>query len=242
MIGGRGLPTNLSAVQTGAEGIQVRKLEAPVDQLLSELENPKSTNVEAAQKAIVEQVELGDRETLIGQKRSLDPPGARSAAPKCGGRRSGPWAAAPPSTKRACWSRRSTIPSYGVVIEANNALCWFSRRPNGFGRPADPLAALPENASDRQKRRRPRRGGPASGPTGAHGSRTSGPTPNATCRSTFPDRPSAVHPRPQPVRETHHVPIPCRSCLCLVPACSSPPALADRDESAAPNGTNPKAR
>ena len=71
MIGGRGLPTNLSAVQAGADGIKVRKLDAPVDQLLSELENPQSAKVEAAQQAIVESVELGDREKLVGQKDRL---------------------------------------------------------------------------------------------------------------------------------------------------------------------------
>jgi hypothetical protein len=150
MIGGRGLPTNLSAVQTGADGIQVRKLEAPVDQLLSELENPKSTKVEAAQQAIVERVELGDRETLIGQKDRL----IRLARdPRVEVRRTAVWGLGRCATihEARVLVKALDDPDFSVVVEANNALCWFSRRPNGFGRPADPLAELPENASDRQK-------------------------------------------------------------------------------------------
>ena len=43
-------------------------------------------------------------------------------------------------------------PDINVVVEANNALCWLSRRPNGFGRSIDPLASLPENANEQQRR------------------------------------------------------------------------------------------
>ncbi len=150
MIGGRGLPTNLSAVQSGAEGIQVRKLEAPVDQLLSELENPKSTKVEAAQQAIVERVELGDRETLIGQRDRLLHL-ARDSRVEV--RRTAIWALGRCATihEARVLVKALDDPELSVVVEANNALCWFSRRPNGFGRPADPLAELPDNATERQK-------------------------------------------------------------------------------------------
>jgi hypothetical protein len=150
MIGGRGLPTNLSAIQSGAEGIQVRKLSFPVDQLLSELENPKSTEVEAVQKSIVEQVEVGDPEKLIGQKARL----IRLASdPRPEVRRTVIWALGRCATIHEVHVLIKAIddPDYGVVLEANNALCWFSRRPNGFGRSADPVSALPENASDQQK-------------------------------------------------------------------------------------------
>jgi hypothetical protein len=150
MIGGRGLPTNLSAVQSGVEGIQVRKLEAPVDQLLSELENPKSTKVEAAQQAIVERIELGDRETLIGQKNRLT---RLARDPRGEVRRTAIWALGRCATIHEVRVLVKALddPDLSVVVEANNALCWFSRRPNGFGRPADPLAELTENASERQK-------------------------------------------------------------------------------------------
>jgi HEAT repeats len=150
MIGGRGLPTNLGAIQSGADGLQVRKLSVPVDQLLSELENPKSTEVEAVQKSIVEQVELGDPEKLIGQRSRLIRL-ARDPRPEV--RRTAIWALGRCATIHEVQVLVKAIDDsdYGVVLEANNALCWFSRRPNGFGRPADPVAALPDNLSDQQK-------------------------------------------------------------------------------------------
>jgi hypothetical protein len=150
MIGGRGLPTNLSAIQAGADGIKVRKLDAPVDQLLSELENPQSAKVEAVQQAIVEAVELGDREKLVGQKDRLT---RLARDPRVEVRRTAIWALGRCATIHEARFLVKALddPELTVVIEANNALCWFSRRPNGFGRPADPLAELPENASDRQK-------------------------------------------------------------------------------------------
>jgi hypothetical protein len=150
MIGGRGLPTNLSAIQAGADGIKVRKLDAPVDQLLSELENPQSAKVEAVQQAIVESVELGDREKLIGQKDRLI---RLTRDPRVEVRRTAVWALGRCATIHEVRFLVKALddPDLSVVIEANNALCWFSRRSNGFGRAADPLAELPENASDRQK-------------------------------------------------------------------------------------------
>jgi hypothetical protein len=150
MIGGRGLPSNLSAIQIGAEGIKVRKLDTSVDQLLSELENPKSANVESVQQSIVEKVELGDREKLIGQKNRL----IRLAHdPRLEVRRTVIWALGRCATIREVHVLIKALddPEISVAIEANNALCWFSRRPNGFGRPSDPVAGLFENASDRQK-------------------------------------------------------------------------------------------
>jgi hypothetical protein len=150
MIGGRGLPTNLSSIQTGADGIQVKKIDAPVDQLLSELENPKSASVEAAQQAIVERVELGDREALIGNRARLIRL-ARDPRPEV--RRTAIWALGRCATIHEVHVLVKALddPDLGVVVEANNALCWFSRRPNAFGHRSDPFAELPENATDRRK-------------------------------------------------------------------------------------------
>ncbi len=38
-----------------------------------------------------------------------------------------------------------------VLVEAHNALCWMSRRPNAFGLADNPIAALPANATQEQK-------------------------------------------------------------------------------------------
>jgi hypothetical protein len=151
MIGGRGLPKNLAAVQTTGDGIKVRKLDAPVDKLLSELENPKSVEVESVQTAIVEMVEIGDREKLVGQKDRLKRL-ARDPRPEV--RRTALWALGRCATVHDALPLIKALddPDPSVVVEANNALCWLSRRPNGFGRPIDPLADLPENATDKQRR------------------------------------------------------------------------------------------
>ncbi len=150
MVGGRGLPTNLGAVQTGAEGITIRKLDKPVDQLLSELENPNSTQVEAVQKAIVETVQVGDREKLIGQKSRL-----RKLAhdPRAEVRRTAIWALGRCSTihDALVFIKALDDTDFGVAVEANSALCWLSRRPNGFGHPVDPLGELPENTPQARK-------------------------------------------------------------------------------------------
>jgi hypothetical protein len=151
MIGGRGLPSNLAAIQTGSDGIKVRKLDAPVDKLLTELENPKSAEVESVQQAIVETVQIGDREKLVGQKDRLKKL-ARDPRPEV--RRTALWALGRCATVHDALVLIKALddPDINVVIEANSALCWLSRRPNGFGRPADPTADLPENAGDLQRR------------------------------------------------------------------------------------------
>jgi HEAT repeat protein len=150
MIGGRGLPTNLNAIQATSDGIKVRKLDAPVDDLLAELENPKSVKIEAAQQSIVEKVEAGDREKLIGQKDRLKRL-VGDSRPEV--RRTAIWALGRCATVHDALVLVHALDDRdpSVVAEANNALCWLSRRPNGVGLPADPVAELPETASDRQK-------------------------------------------------------------------------------------------
>jgi hypothetical protein len=151
MIGGRGLPKNLGAVQTTGDGIKVRKIDAPVDKLLSELENPKSVEIEAVQQAIVDTVEVGDREKLVGQKERLK---RLTRDPRPEVRRTALWALGRCATVHDALVLVKALddPDVNVVVEANAALCWLSRRPNGFGRSIDPLADVPENASDQQRR------------------------------------------------------------------------------------------
>ena len=42
-------------------------------------------------------------------------------------------------------------PDADVLVEAHNALCWMSRRPNAFDIPASPTAHLPPDASEQEK-------------------------------------------------------------------------------------------
>jgi len=156
------------------EGIQVRKLEAPVDQLLSELENPKSTKVEAAQQAIVERIELGDRETLIGQKNRLT---RLARDPRVEVRRTAIWALGRCATIHEVrvlvkalddpeLKRRRRGQQCALLVQSASERLRTPRRPSG--------RADRERPAIVKKKRRPSRGGRGSGPTGARGLRTSG--------------------------------------------------------------------
>jgi len=147
LIGNRGLPENLSEVTLTADGVQARKMTGPIDELLAELENPKSVKIEAAQVAIVEKIQLGDREALVGQRDRLV---KLVESPQVEVRRTALWALGRCSEidDAPIFLRALEDPDVSVVVEANNALCWLSRRPQGIGLPSDPLQGLPENAAE----------------------------------------------------------------------------------------------
>jgi hypothetical protein len=71
LVGGRGLPEDLNAVQVDQGGVRVRKLKGPVDELLAELEKGESRKVESAQAALVETIATENPEALIGQSDRL---------------------------------------------------------------------------------------------------------------------------------------------------------------------------
>ncbi|HEY2249805.1 MAG TPA: HEAT repeat domain-containing protein [Planctomycetaceae bacterium] len=71
LIGGRGLPENLDSLEVDQNGIRVRKLKGPVDELLAELENAQSQKIESAQEALVETIATQDPEALVGQTERL---------------------------------------------------------------------------------------------------------------------------------------------------------------------------
>ncbi len=150
LAGGRGLPENLSAVDMKNGNVTTRKLNGPLDDLLVALENPERLEVESVQAAIVEKVQIGNREELIGkldQIRGLvdhrEAEVRRTAVWALG--RSGDPSLAPLLIKAL------TDPDLDVVREARTALCWLSRRPLGLGTPDDPFAGLPEDATDKQR-------------------------------------------------------------------------------------------
>jgi HEAT repeat protein len=70
-VGGRGLPENLESLESDQQGVHVRKLKGPVDELLAELEKADSQQVESAQTALVEKIATEDPEALIGQTSRL---------------------------------------------------------------------------------------------------------------------------------------------------------------------------
>ncbi|MBI3866325.1 MAG: HEAT repeat domain-containing protein, partial [Planctomycetia bacterium] len=71
LVGGRGLPEDLSSLESDQQGVRVRKLKGPVDELLAELEKADSRQIESAQSALVERIATEDPEALIGQTERL---------------------------------------------------------------------------------------------------------------------------------------------------------------------------
>jgi len=152
--GGRGLPDDLSSLSEGDDGkIKRRKISGPLDQLLAELQKPKNLEVPEVQQAIVEKIQLGDRKQWLKPERRkqlltmIDHP-------------------RPDVRKVAVWALGRTgdidiaglimdalenDPDLDVAIEARNALCWLSRKPNGFGLPETP--EFPPGADKSEKLR-----------------------------------------------------------------------------------------
>lgn len=150
LAGGRGLPTDLSNVDTKDGTITAKKTDTPLDKLLAELENPKSQKVESAQAALVEAVQVGQREQLIGQKDLLLKLAKDSRVDV---RRTAFWALARCNDLRVAPVLIQGLmdPDYDAAVEARNALCVLSRRPRGFGLPDDLIAKLPQGASQAEK-------------------------------------------------------------------------------------------
>jgi len=155
--GGRGLSGDLSLVEEKNGRVEQKKIVLPIDKLLAELETPRLLDVNDAQKALVEAVQIGDREQLIGQKDRL-----KLLARHRDGevRRTAFWALG------RC-EDLSVVPllleglaedDLGVMMEARNALCTLTRKPRGIfvkGRPlaANPAESLPDTATADQKKR-----------------------------------------------------------------------------------------
>ena len=117
---------------------------------MSELENPKSQKVESAQAALVEAVQVGQREQLIGQKDLLLKLAKDSRVDV---RRTAFWALGRCNDLRVAPVLIQGLidADFDAAVEARNALCVLSRRPRGFGLPDDLIAKLPEGASQAEK-------------------------------------------------------------------------------------------
>ena len=152
MAGGRGLPANLKTVRMKDGRVESPKKNAPFETLLAELDKPQSLDIAAAQKAIVEKVQLGDRKALIGQvarlKKLVDHPNADV-------RRTAIWALGRSSDLRLVPLLLKALEDsdVDVMIEARNALCWISRKPLGFGLSPSPFDGISEQAGKSQKDR-----------------------------------------------------------------------------------------
>src|SRR5690606_12449199 len=91
LAGGRGLPENLNEVQVADGKIKARQISGPIDELLAALEKVDDApfGVESVQEAIVEQIQVGDRDKLVGQ---IDRLRKLAKDPRAGVRRTALWA------------------------------------------------------------------------------------------------------------------------------------------------------
>lgn len=154
--GGRGLPDDLSSIIEGKDGsIKRKKISGPIDELLSELMSPKNLEVPAVQEAIVEQIQIGDRKQWLKPERRKQL--LRMANhPKAEVRRVAVWALGHTGNIDVVSVLMKALekdPDLDVAIEARNALCFLSRKPQGFGLPAHPQERFPEGATKEQRLR-----------------------------------------------------------------------------------------
>ena len=130
--------------------VRIRKNLGPLDELLAELQKPRSVNIASTTNAIVEKVQLGDRKGLIGNKKKLL---KLVKNPQPDVRRIALWALA----RTADFGDVPLImkslddSNIDVMVEGHNALCFLSRKPQGFGLPDSPLDGVPEDATETQR-------------------------------------------------------------------------------------------
>jgi len=151
MLGGRGLPSDLAGSRIIDGKVVSSEIDsASLDELLASLEEFNEANAASVQKAIVDQIQLGDREDLVTQKDRLaelihhDNPEIRRTAI---------WALSRTAnlTEARMFIDALEDRDLDVIIEARNALCFVSRNPNGFGMPVSPITDLPHDVSEEER-------------------------------------------------------------------------------------------
>lgn len=137
LAGGRGLPKNLKEAEATKGQAKPRAAATDLDKLLAELENLQSDKVEAAQQTLVEQIQLGNAEELIGQKERLVKL-VKDQRPEV--RRTALWALGRSTDLRMAPLLINGLsdPVQEVTIEARNALKFLSKKLTGFGYPDEP--------------------------------------------------------------------------------------------------------
>jgi len=151
LTGGRGLPTDLANADVTGNGVaEKRKIEGPLDELLSELSKQDPDQMALVQTAIVEKVQLGNREELIGE---LDRIRKLAKHPDPEIRRTAIWALGRSGQLKDADLLITALEDFNVdvLVEANNSLCYLSRKIEGVGIPTFPFEDLPEDATDAQR-------------------------------------------------------------------------------------------
>ncbi|MEZ6052805.1 MAG: HEAT repeat domain-containing protein [Planctomycetaceae bacterium] len=152
LAGGRGLPDDLKQVDLEHGDVKAREPSGPLDELLRDLSKAGGDDLFEVQEKIVEKIQLGDRSELVGQTEQLV---KLLEHPQPEIRRTAMWALGRSddlSLVRYAIEAILDDPDTDVLIEAHAALCWFSRRPDGFGLPDNPIASLSPDVSDEDRK------------------------------------------------------------------------------------------
>ena len=151
LVGGRGLPDKLDAVQIKEGQAAARKMQGPVDGLLAELEKSGEAKVEAVQAAVVEAVQLDRPEELIAQVDRLK---KLAVDPRVEVRRTAMWALGRTGNISVAPLLIAGLrdADEAVAREASIGLSILSRRPEGCGLPLEPTEGLIEDATDEARK------------------------------------------------------------------------------------------
>lgn len=151
LVGGRGLPDKLDAVQIKEGQAAARKMQGPVDGLLAELEKSGEAKVEAVQAAVVEAVQLDRPEELIAQVDRLK---KLAVDPRVEVRRTAMWALGRTGNISVAPLLIAGLrdADEAVAREASIGLSILSRRPEGCGLPLEPADGLIEDATDEARK------------------------------------------------------------------------------------------
>lgn len=148
LSGGRGLPTDLSNFGKPEAS---DKPQTELEKLLASLAEAEEQALPKLQKQLVEQIQVSDREALIGQHETL---AKLLNDPRADVRRTALWAMGRTGDLRLARYPILALDDRDVTVltEARNALAWIARRPEAFGHPENPLEGLPPGASMEQKK------------------------------------------------------------------------------------------
>ncbi len=150
--GGRGLPQGLENVEMKNGRITSKTTTAPLEAMLAQLEQTSPANVLEAQEAIVETIQIGNPEELVGQIARLR---KLASDPRAEVRRVAIWAIGRTRDVQFGTLLIAALKDadVGVMTEAHNALCVLARKPLGLGVPDRPDAGLPEDADAEARQR-----------------------------------------------------------------------------------------
>lgn len=149
LSGGRGLPDDLKDLDANGN-VKMKREKSSLDDLLASLQNADTGDLEETQTELVQQIQLGDKQELIGKKDMLL---KLAVHPDPEIRRTAIWAIG--RTGDLSLARFAILglddPDGGVMRESHMALCWTARKPNAFKLPTDPLEGLAADAGPDQK-------------------------------------------------------------------------------------------